>query len=99
MIRLNCEIIIGKYRFTYVNQVTINKSYDTFTDTATIVMPNKFKDTNDNLLEIFNEGDAVEIKLGYYPDLTTRFKGYLVKKVPNSPAVFECEDEAYKLKK
>ena len=99
MIILNCEIIIGNYKFTYVNQVTINKSYDTFTDTATIILPNKFKDTNDNLLSIFNEGDAVEIKLGYYPDLITRFKGYLVKKVPNSPAIFQCEDEAYKLKK
>jgi len=82
-----------------VNRATINKSYDTFTDTATIVMPNKFKDTNDNMLEIFNEGDAVEIKLGYYPDLITRFKGYLTKKVPGSPAIFQCEDEAWKLKK
>lgn len=99
MIRLNCEITIGNYRFTYVNNVIINKSYDTYTDTAFITMPNKFKDTNDNILEIFQTGDAVEIKLGYYPELITRFKGYLTKKVPGSPAIFECQDEAWKLKK
>lgn len=99
MIRLNCEITIGNYRFTYVNNVTISKSYDTYTDMATITMPNKFKDTNDNILDIFSEGDAVEIKLGYYPELITRFKGYLTKKVPGSPVIFECQDEAWKLKK
>ena len=99
MIKLNCEIIIGNYKFTYVNRVTINKSYDTFTDTALITLPNKFKDENADLLEIFEEGDIVEIKLGYYPELITRFKGYLTKKVPNSPAIFQCEDEAWQLKK
>lgn len=99
MIRLNCEIRIGNYKFTYVNNVVIRKSYDTYTDTAVITMPNKFKDTNDNILEIFNVGDEIEIKLGYYPELITRFKGYLTKKLPGSPAVFECQDEAWKLKK
>lgn len=97
--RLNCEILIGSYRFKWVNNVTIRKNYETYTDTATITMPNQLREDNKYILDEFNEGDVVEIKLGYYPELVTRFKGYLARKVAGNPAIFECEDESWKLKK
>lgn len=99
MMILNSDIIIGKYRFKWVSEVTIRKSYETYTNTATITMPNQLRTKNQYILDEFNEGDEVEIRLGYKPNLTTVFVGYLARKVSGNPAIFECEDESWKLKK
>ena len=101
MLRLFTHIKIGGYEFDYNVSVSVSSSYDQFTDTARIVIPSKFRDVNKTMINnngVFKRGDAVEIKLGYYPNLTTVFTGYVNKVIPNSPMVIECEDESWKLK-
>jgi len=101
MLRLYCHITIGQYEFDYDVNLTVSRSYDQFTDTARIVIPSKFNDVNKTIVNndgVFKRGDAVTIKMGYYPNLETVFTGYVNKIVPNSPIVIECEDQSWKLK-
>jgi len=99
MLRLHSEITIGNLRFNYVTSVNINTSWETLTDTATIVLPSKLTNKdNESIKGKINTGDAVTIKLGYYPNLTTRFTGYVSKIVPNNPMKIHCEDESFLLK-
>lgn len=98
MIRLNSEITIGNLRFTFVTNLQINKSWETLTDTAIIELPNKITRKNQQIKDIIKVNDQVTIKLGYHPNLVTRFTGYVSKIVPESPLKVMCEDEAFKLK-
>lgn len=99
MLRLKSEITIGNLRFTYVNRVEINTSWQTLTDTAVVVLPSKITNKdNDFIKDIIKVNDPVTIKLGYHPNLTTRFTGYVSKVVPESPLKIMCEDEAFQLK-
>jgi hypothetical protein len=99
MLRLKSEIKIGNLMFNYVTDVQINTSWETLTDTATIVLPSKITNKdNDFIKDIIQVNDKVTIKLGYHPNLTTRFVGYVSKIVPESPLKIMCEDEAFKLK-
>lgn len=96
------EITIGNFRFNYVTSLSIESSWDTFTDTATITIPNKFRKDNKVLIaganNIFKRGDPVEIKIGYFPNLVTKFKGFISKVIPDSPLTLECEDAMFLLK-
>ena len=96
--RLNSEILIGSVKATFVTDLTINSSWETLTDTATIMLPNKLHLKNTPILDIIKVNDPVEIKIGYFPELVTRFKGYVSKIVPESPLIIHCEDEAFQLK-
>jgi len=99
MKRLKCEITIGNLFFNYVTNVRINSSWDTLTDTAEIQLPSKITNRdNDFIKNIIKVNDAVTIKLGYHPNLVTRFIGYVSAVVPESPIKIMCEDEAFKLK-
>jgi len=99
MLTLNCKITIGVYEFTYVTELTISESSDMFSRTAHIVLPQRFYNNSiNNIFEIFKIGDPVEIQIGYYPNIQTRFKGYVSKRVPNSPVEIHCEDESFKYK-
>lgn len=103
MLRLVSEIKIGNFQFDYVTNVNIKSSWDTFTDTASITLPNKFKDRNGKSIvvganNIFQRGDEVEIKLGYFPNLVSKFKGFISKIIPDSPLILECEDRMWLLK-
>lgn len=101
MYRLNCHITIGGYNFNYAQTINITRSFDSFTDTAKIVIPSKFRDVNKTMINndgVFKRGDKVVIKFGYYPTLETVFEGYVNKVVPNSPLTIECEDASWKLK-
>ena len=99
---LICEISIGAYRFNYVTDLRIKESWDTFTNTATIVLPNKFRDKNKTIVaglnNVFKRGDRVEIKVGYFPTLQKRFMGFVSKIKPDSPLEIECEDRMWLLK-
>lgn len=99
MLRLKSEITIGNLRFTYVHRVEINTSWQTLTDTAIITLPTKITNKdNDYIKDIIQINDQVTIKLGYHPNLTTRFTGYVSKIIPESPLKIMCEDEAFLLK-
>ena len=102
MKRLVSEITIGNFRFDFVTNLTIESSWNTFTDTATIIIPNKFRKDNKTIIigsdNIFKREDPVEIKIGYFPNLITKFKGFLTNIRPDSPLVLECEDTMWLLK-
>lgn len=99
MLRLNCEITIGNLFFNYVANCEINTSWETLTDTAMIELPSNITNKdNDSIKDIIKVNDAVEIKLGYFPNLVTRFVGYVSEIVPESPLKIMCEDEAFQLK-
>jgi hypothetical protein len=98
MFRLNSEITIGNLKFNFVTNLQIKKSWETLTDTAMIELPNKLYLKNTQIKDIIKVNDPVTIKIGYFPDLITRFTGYVSKVVPDSPLKIMCEDEAFKLK-
>jgi hypothetical protein len=98
MLRLNSEITIGKLKFTFVTNLQINKSWETLTDTAVISLPNNIRKKNKLIKDLIKVNDEVTIKLGYFPNLVTRFTGYISKIIPDSPLKIMCEDEAFKLK-
>ncbi|MCL2133024.1 MAG: hypothetical protein FWH39_01610 [Bacteroidales bacterium] len=109
---LNCKIIIetkekdGKkvnYAFKHVNSVTVTTSMDTLTDTCQIKLPRKYakqKDRENDLTKIFAKGNRVKVELGYGEKLNTVFEGFISKDVSYSnPALIECEDKAWLLKR
>lgn len=103
MKRLVSEIQIGNFVFDYVTEVSIQSSWDMFTDTAQITMPNKFRRKDGQPVTIgtdnvFQRGDEVTIKIGYSPELVTRFKGFISAVKPDSPFVLECEDKMWEFK-
>ena len=96
MLTPNFEITIGANIFTYVMNFNINENADLFTRTASIFLPQKFYENSmNNIFDLIAIGDTVEIKTGFYPNLQTRFKGYVSKRVPNSPLEVQCEDESF----
>lgn len=103
MKRLTCKIQVGDYTFVNrVSEVTIKSSFDTNTDTATIIVPNKvkFKDkylTGSNGL--FKPGDKVVIALGYDHENREIFHGFVSGVKPGFPLELHCEDYMYLLKK
>jgi hypothetical protein len=98
MLRLNSEIMIGDLIFTTVVNVEIESSWNKFTDTARISFPSNLKNENLSIIDSISIGDAVSIKLGYYPYLDERFSGFVSKIDPNNPIVIHCEDLMWQLK-
>lgn len=47
---------------------------------------------------LFQQGDQVKIECGYYPNLFTRFVGYVTKVTSDLPITIECEDKMWLLK-
>lgn len=106
MKRTKCILTIGDYTFTDCVAVHVESSWDTFTDTATIEIRNKFRYLNQTVIagdsNIFKRNDPVEIRVGYHPSPgsadTPLFKGYISDVNPDKTITIKCEDEAYKLK-
>lgn len=91
------------YEFDFCTSVDINSSYENFTDTATIVLPRKLSFEGKQIFagenSIFKRGDEVKIELGYYPNLVTRFEGYVSFVGAGLPIEIKCEDKMFLLKK
>jgi hypothetical protein len=107
MLRPVCKITFTKengdvYEFDFCNSIEINSSYENFTDTAKIVLPRKLsfegKDLFTGTNAIFKRGDEVKIELGYFPNLQTRFEGYISYVNGALPVEIECEDKMFLLK-
>ena len=96
------QIKIGDFAFDYVTNLVIESSWNTFTDKATITLPNKFIRDNEVIVagtdNLFKRGDVVEINIGYFPNLERRFTGFLNNLKPESPLILECEDPMWLLK-
>jgi hypothetical protein len=107
MLQAQCEISITndlgkKITFDFVHSIEIESSYENLTDTCKIVIPRKlvFEGldlfTGDN--PIFKRGDKIEVSVGYVPNITKVFSGYIKTVGSNVPTVLECEDGMYLLK-
>ena len=89
-----------EFKIRRFNQVTIDSSWKSLTDTAEITIPRKVKDFDRmNVSEWFREGDPIEIWLGYDGNLSLEFQGYINKVPAGIPLVISCEDEMYQLKR
>lgn len=102
MKRLVSRTTIGEFVFNYTTAIDINKSFDKLTNTATIVMPNKFLQDNKTITvgsnNVFNRNDIVKIEEGYFPNLNVEFEGFISKITPDSPLKLECQNRMYLLK-
>lgn len=103
---LTAEIEIGRYTFTHVNQVKIEKSVDVLGSRATIKIPQTAwlvsKGNKTNAVETarqFKPGDFVTIKLGYDGQLHEEFFGFVKRINFTTPVEVECEDWVYMLKR
>ncbi len=108
MLQCQCSISItseGTSRnitFDFVHSIEIESSYEDLTDTCKIVIPRKL--TFDGLPlfngenPIFSRGDKIEVSLGYVPNITKVFSGYIKTVGSNVPTVLDCEDDMYLLK-
>jgi len=108
MFQCNCKITItskGTNRnvsFNFVHSIEIESSYENLTDTCKITIPRKLSFEGADLFNgknpIFQRGDSIEVSIGYVPNLTTVFTGYIKNVGSNTPTVLECEDEMFLLK-
>lgn len=88
------------FKIRRFNQVMIESSWKSLTDTAEITIPRRVKDFDRNKIdEWFREGDPVEIKLGYDLDAEMEFSGYIARISAGFPITIDCEDEMYHLKR
>jgi hypothetical protein len=101
MLRPQINIKIGQFPgvdFTYCQEVKIETSRDSFTRTASIVLPQRFYKKYEKIINVISIGDPVVIDMGFYPNLENRFNGYVTRRVPDSPLQLSCEDESWQYK-
>jgi hypothetical protein len=83
-----------------INSCRIESSWETLTDTATIVLPRNIKEFNDyGVQSYFKKGDPVEIYLGYDYNLVLEFTGFISEISSEIPVKIKCDDYMYMLKK
>ena len=103
---ISVYIQLNNITLQFCESFLVESSWDTFTDTAQIVVPNViFKSETNNatvgLDTLLQKGDPVEIRAGYNkaPDqLETIFKGFISKVKTGTLIVIGCEDSMYALK-
>lgn len=102
MKRIDTEISINGVVFSGANSIEVVSSWEDMTDTCTILIPNKFKRNNKSITVgdngFFKRGDEVTVKMGYFPNLETRFEGFIRRITPDNLITIECEDLMFKLK-
>lgn len=104
MFVLKCNIKIGDYTFSSVNEVEVTKSVEELVDTAIIKLPTKFKIRSTGELkyieEVIKPGDKVEITLAYEGKFEKmEFAGYVSKVSPKIPMEIQCEDAMWLLRR
>lgn len=108
MFQAQCEISVtseGTSRnitFNFAHSIEIESSYENLTDTCKIVIPRKLTFEGEPLFNgdnpIFSRGDKIEVSIGYVPNITKVFSGYIKNVGSNVPTVLECEDGMWLLK-
>lgn len=94
------DIQVGSYQIGMVDSVTVKKSVETLSDTATIVLPGTYANKTIDIESKLKEGDEIVIKLGYNGSLETEFKGYLnALRTDDGRVTLECEDAIYLFRK
>ena len=108
MLILRCNIQIscksGKIiTFNYVEEITVNTSVGTLTDTAIVKVPRNMRYKGRRLNEFINRGDKIKISAGYEKrgskyGLRTIFQGYITSIANDKVLVVKCQDPMFKLK-
>lgn len=100
---LACEILIGPYRFTQVNEVRIEKSWRELGDKCDIRLPKNIRTEaleTKTLEDFIKVGDPVSVKLWYVgKQESEEFNGYVRRLKPTFPFEIECEDHIYYFRK
>jgi hypothetical protein len=99
MLRVTCNIEIGKYKFTKVNAIEIDSSWENLTDTCKITMPRLTYFGTQKLTDIIRRGDKVTVQIGYDDADVKVFEGYVRDVSGQIPIVINCEDAMFLLKK
>jgi hypothetical protein len=88
--------------FNFVNKVTVTRSYDKQTQTASVILPRNVQYNKKNIYEganaLMRRGDKIKIIAAYFPNETVIFQGYISKINNNVPIELLCEDEMFLLK-
>ena len=93
---MSWNIRIGGFRLRMVEKVSIKRSVELLSDTATITLPGTVFNKAINIEDKIKVGDDVEIKLGYNDNLKEEFKGYLKTiKTDGGSLTLELEDDIY----
>lgn len=110
MFRVVCRIEIhqqgdgraDKFYFDAVNKVTVTRSFDKQTQTASVTLPRNFNYNKRNIYEgenaLMRRGDRIIITAAYQPNETVIFTGYISKINNNVPIELLCEDEMFLIK-
>ncbi|WP_338813658.1 hypothetical protein V9L05_20000 [Bernardetia sp. Wsw4-3y2] len=102
MKQLTSYIQIGNFEFDFINEVQIESSWDSLTDTCTITIPKKLqwkgKDVVQGANAIFQIGSVVRVFLGYDYAFELVFEGFLTRIEPKRPLKLYCEDAMWNLK-
>ena len=97
---MSWNIRIGGFRLRMVEKVSIKRSVELLSDTATITLPGTVFNKAINIEDKIKVGDDVEIKLGYNDSLKEEFKGYLKAiKTDGGSLTLELEDDIYLFRK
>lgn len=101
-----CNIKIGRYTFTGVNEVVVKKSIHSISQTCTIKLPlsGVIKTTEGisvpvAVAELIKRGDKIQVELWYknLPKIIA-FNGFVSKIDRSQPLIIECENNAFILK-
>ena len=97
---MSWNIRIGGFRLKMVEKVSIKRSVELLSDTATITLPGTVFNKAINIEDKIKVGNDVEIQLGYNDDLKPEFKGYLKAiKTDGGSLTLELEDDIYLFRK
>ena len=104
---LNSNITIGQYKKVKPHDVKINLSLSDYVNKAMIKLPassylvcdNKIVSNTLQTSQQFNEGDKVNIQLGYNGKLNEEFEGFVARINVTTPVEIECEGYSYQLRK
>jgi hypothetical protein len=107
MFTLKCKLVIGDYKLFAVTDVKIKRSIYSFVDTAVITLPTSARlqseatnvPTSVSTAATFQEGDQVEIWLGYDNNLQREFKGFVKRVNAATPCEIECEGYSWQLRR
>jgi hypothetical protein len=110
MFRIVCRVIIEQqgdgrsdtFTFANVSKVSVSRSYDKQTQTASVTLPRNVNYNKKNIYEganaLMRRGDKIKIIAAYFPNETVIFTGYISKINNNVPVELLCEDEMFLLK-
>jgi hypothetical protein len=104
MITCRTKIQIGRYIFNYCINGAIKKSYEDYTTTCEIVLPNvlyRQKDRpvfNSELSSLIKQGDSVRVEVGYNNRMIKEFEGFVSSITVSDNITIVCEDMMWAVK-